>query len=240
MKYIILLVVLGVFLPMILGLFRKPWNKAKPIVEYAQKRGYRLVNPSLSQVLDSSLLETLKNPALRNLTDASSDIADIEALGRGKGDVLAFTCNLQSKEVTIFNYSRSTQRADTSGGSVPYKVAKIKAGGLPQLSVGKKSIVHTVEDVVGKITGKPEPAINVDARQYPEFSAHYWIRGSDAAAVTAFLSPEKIQFVEAAKLEGTIATNANFLVYFEDGTLRNEKDFDTFIGTVEKLVANLL
>ena len=225
---------------MVFGLFRKPWRKARPIVEYVQKRGYRLVNPTVSQVLDSSLLETLKNPALRNLTDPSSDIADINGLNRGRGDVAAFTCILRSKEVTIFNYSRNTQRADTSGGSIPYKVAKIKAAGLPQLSVGKKSMVHTVEDVVGKITGKPEPAINVDPRQYPEFSAHYWIRGSDSAAVTTFLSPERIKYIEAAKLDGTIATNANYLVYFEDGKLRNEKDFDSFIGTAEKLIANIL
>lgn len=225
---------------MIFGFFRKPWKKARPIVEYVQKRGYRLINPSVSQVLDSSVLETLKNPALRNLTDASSDIADIERLDHGRGDELAFTCNLRSKEVTIFNYSRNTQRADTSSGSIPYKVAKIKAAGLPQLSLERNSLVHTVENVVGKIVGTPKLAINVDPRQYPEFSAHYWIQGSDPAAVTAFLSPEKIRFVETAKLEGTIATNANYLVYFESGTLRNEKDFDTFIGTIEKLVANLL
>ena len=90
------------------------------------------------------------------------------------------------------------------------------------------------------MVGEPKLAINVDQRLCPDFSAHYWIRGSDAAAVSAFLSPEKLRFIETAKLPGILATNANYLVYFEDGTLRTEPDFDSFIATVEKLTAALL
>jgi hypothetical protein len=80
----------------------------------------------------------------------------------------------------------------------------------------------------------------VDARQFPDFAAHFWVKGADPVAVNAFLSGDKIQFLETAKLEGTLATNANYLVYFEDGILRTEQDFDSFIARAEKLVANLL
>jgi len=180
----------------------------------------------------------LKNPALRNLVDASSDLADIDGLGRASGGWLAFTGNLRSKEVTVFNSTAGSINANSR--PIPYKVAKIKAQGLPRFSLGKNSIVHTVENVVGKMTGQPKLAIDVDSRLYPDFSAHYWITGSDAAAVSAFLSPEKLRFIESASLPGILATNANYLVYFEDGTLRTEPDFDSFIATVEKLTAALL
>lgn len=237
MKYIVLVFVLSVLLPMIFGLFRNPSKKAGPVIEYVQKRGYSLLNPSVSQIQGSSLLEMMKNPSLRNLTDASSDIADIEELNHASGGWLAFTCTLRSKEVTIFNCSTA---GSTNANSIPYKVAKIRAAGLPRFSLGKNSIVHTVHDVVGKMVGEPKLAIDVDPRLYPDFSAHYWIRGSDAAAVSAFLSPEKMRFIETAKLPGTLTTNSNYLVYFENGTLRTEPDFDSFIAGVEKLVATIL
>lgn len=210
------------------------------MVEYAQKRGYALVNPALAQALDKSYLEMLKDPALRNSAKASLDISDIEKLNDGTGDWLAFTCNLRSREVTIFNLSVTSRRTDTRGGSIPYKVAKIKAAGLPRFSLGRNSALHTFENVVDKIAHASKPAINLDARLYPEFSAHFWIRGSDSAAVTAFLSGDKTRFLETAKLGGILATNANYLVYFEDGVLRTEQDFDSFIGRAETLVANLL
>ena len=204
-----------------------------------KKRGYALVNPSLAQALDMPRLEMLKNPAFRNSIQASSDIADIERLQDGTGDWLAFTCNLRSKEVTTFNLSVTSRRVDTQGGSVPYKVAKIKAAGLPRFSLGRNSALH-FENVVDKIAGESKPAIDLDARQDPDFSSHFWIRGSDRAAVTAFLSGDKIRFLEAAKLEGILATNANYLLYFEDGVLLTEQDFDSFIARAETLVANLL
>jgi hypothetical protein len=210
------------------------------VVEYAQKRGYALVNPGLAQAVDMSYLEMLKNPAFRNFNKASLDVDDIEKLNGGTGDWLAFTCNLRSKEVTIFNLSVTSRRVDAQGGSLQYKVAKIKTAGLPRFSLGRNSALHTFENAVDKIAGASKPAINLDARQYPEFSAHFWIKGSDPAAVTAFLSGDKIRFLEAAKLQGTLATNANYLVYFEDGFLRNEQDFDSFIARAEALVANLL
>jgi len=243
MKYIVLVFVLTVFLPMIFGLFRflfgNPTKKANPLIEYVQKKGYRLVNPSISHALGSSGLELLKNPALRNLTDASSDIADIDGLDRPSGGRLAFTCNVRSKEVTVFNCSTVGAR-NGHGGPIPYKVAKIKAAGLPRFSLGKNSVVHSVLDVVDKMVGESKPGINVDRSQYPDFSAHYWVRGADAAAVSAFLAPAKIGFFETAKLPGVLATNANYLVYFEAGALSDEKDFDSFLATTEKLIAAIL
>ena len=239
MKYIILLFVLSVLLPMVFGLFRNPSKKGTPVIEYAQRKGYRLLNPSASQIPGSSLLEMLKNPALRNLVDASSDIADIDGLDHATGGWLAFTSNLRSKEVTIFNCS-TIGSINANSRPIPHRVAKINAQGLPRFSLGKNSIVGTIQDVVGKIVGEPKLAIDVDQRLYPDFSAHYWIRGSHAAAVSTFLSPEKLRFIETAKLPGILATNANYLVYFEDGTLRTEADFDSFIATVEKVIAGIL
>ena len=238
--FFILFVVLSTILPMIFRLFRTagPRNKARILVEYAQKRGYRLVNPSVAQALDSSFLEMVRNPALKDLTCPSLDIADIDGLENGTGDRLAFVCTLHSKEVTIFNFSVTT-RVPSSGGA-RYKVAKIKVAGLPRFSLGRNSVVHTVEIVVGKLVGEPNPAIVLDAGQYPEFSAHYWLRGADGAAVTAFLSPSKIKFIENTKLDGILAANPNYLVYFEHGVLLREEDCDSFIARVETIVANLL
>ena len=231
---------LSVVFPILFRLFRGGPREAKAVVEYAQKRGYALVNPGLAQAQDKSYLEMLKDPALRSSSRASVDISDIEKLHNGTGDWLAFTCNLGSNEVTIFNLSVTPKGTNTQGGSIHYKIAKIKAAGLPRFSVGRNSALHTVENVVDKITGASHLAITVDARQYPEFSTHFWIKGADPSAVTAFLSGDRIRFLESAKLEGILATNANFLVYFEDGVLASEQDFDSFIAKAEKVVANLL
>jgi hypothetical protein len=243
MKFIGLLFVLGVLMPMIFGLFRvlfsNPSKKVTPVIEYVQKKGYRLVNPSASQIPGSSLLKMLKNPSLRNLVDASSDLADIDGLDRASGGWLAFTCNLRSKEVTIFNCSTAGS-INANSRPIPYKVAKIKAQGLPRFSLGKNSIVHTIQDVVGKMVGESKLAIDVDPRLCPGFAAHSWIRGSDAAAISAFLSAQKLRFIETVNLPGILASNANYLVYFEDGTLRTEPDFDSFIATVEKVIAGML
>jgi hypothetical protein len=93
---------------------------------------------------------------------------------------------------------------------------------------------------VGKLVATPKPRVDLDPRQYPEFAAHSWIRGSDTAAITEFFSPSNIKFLETANLPGVLASNAKSLVYFEDGMLRTEQDFDSFIGRAESIVANLL
>src|SRR5207245_11793904 len=147
LKYIILPVVLSLLLPTIFGLFPNPTRRVTPVIAYAQKNGYRLLNPSASQIPGSSVLEMLKNPALRNLVDASSDVADIDGLDHATGGWLAFTSNLRSKAVAIFN-CRTAGSIHTNSRPLHYKVAKINAQGLPRFSLGRNSIVHTVQDVV--------------------------------------------------------------------------------------------
>lgn len=233
-------VILSLVLPILYRLFRSGPREARSVVEYAQRRGYALVNPALAQAVELSPIEMMKNPALRNLERASLDIANIEKLDGGTGDWLAFICQLGSKEATIFNLSVSSRRADGRGADLHYRVAKIKAGGLPRFSLARNSAMHTFENVVEKIAHVSQAEIHLDARQYPNFAAHFWIRGSDAAAVTSFLSDGKIRFLEAANLGGTLATNANYLVYFEDGKLTTEQDFDAFIAKSESIAANFL
>ena len=237
----LLIFALSSLVPVIFRLFRpSPRGKARSLIEYAQKRGFVLVNPAIAQALDNSLLQMSKNPALINSVRAASDVADMEGLENGTGDWLAFTCALRSKEVTIFNFNVTPRNPRASGVNIHYKVAKIRVAGLPQFSLGTNSPIHTLEKVVDKISGTPRQAIEFNRGQYPEFTAHHWLRGSNPAAVTAFLSRDKIRFIETAKLEGTLATNANYLVYFEDGVLLGDRDCDSFIARVERIVANLL
>jgi hypothetical protein len=217
--------------------FRK---RAKLLTEYTAKRGYRLANPSIAQITNSSSVrDILTNPSLKSYVKGSEGIENIEGLERGTGGPFAFTCNLGSKEAMIFELSVSSQRSDDHGSSLQYKVAKIAHAGLPQFSSGKDSVVHTVLNVVEKMTGKPALSIEVDPRISPQFAKHCWLKGPDSGAVLAFLSPEKMSFLENANLAGTIATNSHYFVYFESGSLRTEQDYDTFIGTVDKLAANI-
>ena len=239
---VVLLLALSFILPMIFrNVFtRSPRDRARVVVEYAQKKGYALVNPSVAQALDVPLLEALKNPAFRNSIRSASDIADIEGLDNGTGDWFAFTCTLRSKEVTIFNLRVTSKTFNTDPSGISYKVAKVRAAGLPQFSLGRNSVVNAIENAVDKVAGASKPTIAVDAHQYPEFSRQFWMKGPDSAAVAAFLSTDKIVFLQNAKPKGTLATNTNYLVYFEPGILVNEQDFDVFIAAVENLVANLL
>ena len=137
---VILFFVLSIVVPALFRLLKggRPRNKVRTILEYTRKRGYSLVNPSVAQAVDSSMLEILRNPALKSLVKASSDISDVDGLENDTGDWLAFTCNLHSKEVTIFNYSESSPRPDSSDRNICYKVAKIKAGGTAPVFGGEK------------------------------------------------------------------------------------------------------
>jgi hypothetical protein len=218
--------------------FRK---RIKLVSDYTTKRGYRLANPSLMQISSSSSArDILTNPTLKSYVKGSEGITDIEGLERGTDDPFAFTCTMRSKEVMIFELSVSSQRTDDKGRAVHYRVAKIAHEALPRFSLGRHSAVHAVENLVDKMTGRPKSDIGLDPRNFPEFAKHNWLKGPDSAAVLAFLSPEKITFLGNTKLEGVIATNSHYFVYFELGSLRSENDYDTFISTVEKLVANLL
>lgn len=238
--FVIVAFALSAILSVFYRVFRTGAREMRGVVEYAQRRGYTLVNPGVTQVVDMSPLEMMKNPALRNLERASLDIADIGKFDRGTGDWLAFTGRLGSKETTIFNLTVSSRRTDGRGADIHFKVAKIKAAGLPRFSLGRNSAMHTFENAVDKLAHLSQPDIRVDARLYPEFAKHFWIKGPDAAAVTAFLSGDKIRFLGSSNLAGTLATNTNYLVYFEEGKLRTEQDFDAFIARTETIVANFL
>lgn len=236
--FVMLALGLSVVLPIFFRMLRSP-REVKTVVEYAQKRGYALVNPGLAHAVDMSPLQMMKDPAFAHFERASLDISNIAKLDRGTGDWLAFTCRLGSKEATIFNLS-VTSRQGSGGAGIHYKVAKIKAAGLPLFALARNSAMHTFENTVNKLAHLSQPEIRVDARLFPEFAAKFWITGPDAAAVTAFLSGDKIRFLEATKLPGTLAANANYLVYFEDGTLTAESDFDLFIAKAEAIAANFL
>jgi hypothetical protein len=239
---IVVLILIASFLIQILVFgprqFRK---KIKLISDYTAKRGYRLANPALMQISSSaSARDLLTNPSLKSYVKGSEGITDIDGLERATDGPFAFTCSTHSKELMIFELRVSSQSADGKGGDLHYKVAKIANEAMPRFSLGMHSVVNAVQNLVEKMTGKPKSNIDVDPRTFPEFAKHYWLKGADSGAVLAFLSPEKITFLGGTKLEGVIATNAHYFVYFELGMLRTENDYDTFISTVEKLVTNLL
>jgi hypothetical protein len=216
-------------------------NRAKFVTDYAVKRGYRLMNPGIAQISGiSSAKDILTNPSWKSFVKGSEGITDIEGLERATDDPFGFTCNLRSKDVMIFELSVSSQRSDDKGSTLHYKVAKIANQSLPRFCLARHSVVNLVQNVVDKLTGKPRSRIDVDARTFPEFAKHYWLEGSDSAAILAFLLPPKIAFLGNSKAEGVIATNSRYFVYFESGSLRSERDYDSFITTVETLIANLL
>jgi hypothetical protein len=239
---IVVLILIASFLIQLLVFGPRQFRKRiKLISDYTAKRGYRLANPSLMQISSSaSARDMLTNPSLQSYVKGSEGITDIEGLERATDGPFAFTCNLRSKEVMIFELSVSSQRTDGKGGDLHYKVAKIANEALPPFSLGRHSVVNAVQNLVDKMTGKPKSNIDVDPRNFPEFAKHFWLKGTDSAAVFAFLYPEKITFLGNTKLEGVIAANSHYFVYFELGMLRSENDYDTFISTVEKLVTNLL
>jgi len=239
---IVVLILIASFLMQLLVFGPRQFRKRiKLVSDYTAKRGYRLANPSLMQISNSSSArDILTNPSLKSYVKGSEGITDIEGLERGTDDPFAFTCSIRSKDAMIFELSVSSQRTDDKGRAVHYKVAKMANEALPRFSLGRHSAANAVENLVDKLAGKPKSNIDVDPRNFPEFAKHYWLKGADSGAVLAFLSPDKITFLGNIKLEGTIATNSNYFVYFELGSLRSEQDFDTFISNVEKLVTNLL
>jgi len=119
-------------------------------------KGNALVNPSLAQALDVSRWEMLKNPAFRNNTKRrpilliSRDSITEPEIG------WHFTCNLRSKEVTIFNLNVTARNMNSQSPGISHKVAKTKSAGLPRFSLGRNSALHTFENVVDKICGEPK------------------------------------------------------------------------------------
>jgi len=216
-------------------------RRAKLLTEYTIRKGYRLANPAIAQITsNSSARDLLTNPSLKSYAKGSDGIENIEGLEGGTDDPFAFTCTIQSKDAMIFALTVPSRRTDDKGSALHYKVAKITQAGLPRFSLGKQSVAHTVANVVEKMVGKPALNIDVDPRNFPQFAKHYWLNGADRSSVLAFLSSEKMAFLESTPLSGIIATNSHYFVYFESGTLRSEQDYDSFIETAEKLAAHLL
>jgi hypothetical protein len=245
MRYFTVWLVAFVVLPILWSLFRgraRFRKKALLIADYIQKRGYVLLNPSAATFADTPIREIVKHLPAGGLTRASEGLTDIKTFERGTDDVaLAMVCRLRGQEVTIFNFSSDPgiNTANTaSGGSVRYRVAKVRHEGLPLFSLGRHSIVEKVEKVVDHMVGIPD--LNLDQGNFPGFFRKYWLKGRDAAAVYAFLSPVKLEFLEREGVAGSIAANAQYLVYFEDGTMRTEEDYDRFIAVADGLIAHLL
>lgn len=236
-----LLAVGSVFGPALFGLLsRKPGRQhARVVVDYVEKHGYRLLNPILAQKLDEPVLDLVRDPSLRDLARATSDIADIGRFDDGSDDWLAFHCELARRQVTIFNF---TQAAPLRGNSGPtsFRVAKIQVDGLPRFSLEPRSAATAMEALVGNLLHQPDSTIDVAPASQASFGSRYWLRGSDPAAVADFFTRERIGVIEAERLPGTLASNAHYLVYCESKAMRSEADYDAFISVVERIVTRLL
>jgi hypothetical protein len=225
---------------------RKFRKRAKFLSVYTQSKGYALANEPLVQAATTASMRELRaNPSFVSFIKGSEGITDIEGLEKGKDDPFAVICNVRGKEVMIFNLKVDSRRTDDRATNLNYRVAKIRCAGLPRFSFGRNSIVHTILSAVDRAVGKVQSDIHLDARNADPngasaFEKHFWLKGSDRDAILTFLSSAKLQFLASARLPGTVATNANYIVYFEDGRLRSEADFDSFIDTTDKIVANLL
>ena len=209
------------------------------VVDYVQKHGYQLLNPALANALDESLLDMIKDPSLRDLARATSDITDIDGFADGGDDWFGFRCEIGSKAVTVFNFTR-TPPLHSDSGPASYRVAKIQVDGLPRFSLEPRSVVTAIEALTGKLLHQPESTVAVDAAAQASFGSRYWLRGPDAAAVSAFFTPERIRFIESAALPGTLASNAHYLVYYESTAMRTEADYAAFVAVVERVVTHLL
>lgn len=216
--------------------FRK---RATVVSDYIRKRGYVLLNPSASKVADATLAEIMKSVPEGGWVRGSAGITDIEPFKDGSDNpALAFVCRLRGKEVTIFNFEGNPSLNAPSSSGPRYKVAKVKQEGLPRFSLGRHSAVEKVQNVVDKLVGSPDLSLHEGAD--PAFFRRYWVRGPDAPAVFAFLSAERVAFLERENFAGILAANAGYLVYCEDGAMQTEEDYDRFIATVDRLIAHLL
>lgn len=209
------------------------------VVDYVRKHGYQLLNPALANVLDESLVDIIRDPSMRDLQRATSDIADVDGFDDGNDDWLAFRCDVASKTVTVFNFSR-TPPLQGGGGPASYRVAKIQVDGLPRFSLEPRSVVTAVESMTGTLLDQPDSTVAIDPAAQKQFGSRFWLRGPDRAAVSAFFTAERIRFIESEALPGTLASNARYLVYYESTPMRTEADYASFLAVVERIVTHLL
>ncbi len=238
-----LLAVGSVLLRIVLSFFGLVTGKtgrqhARIAVEYVQKHGYQLLNPILAQKIDESLLDLMRDPSLRDLARATSDITDIGRFADGNDDWLAFRCELARRPVTIFNFTKAPPlHSDT--GPMSFRVAKMQVDGLPRFSLEPRSAATAVEALVGTLLHHEDSTIDAIPTSQGSFDSRYWLRGSDRTAVAAFFTPERIRFIEAERLPGTLASNAHYLVYYESTAMESEADYDAFIAVVERIATRL-
>ena len=191
----------------------------------------------VSVTSDESTITSLNS----EVTRLSDQISALQAMLASQTQLVTDLTNALFGAPAALDVAEAAQKdAQKRGQALHYKVAKIANAGLPRFSLGKRSIANTLVNVVEKMAGKPAAAIAVDTQNFPELAKHYWLKGSDNGAVLSFLSPEKIKFLENINLPGTIATNSQYLVYFERGSLRSAQDYDSFIETLDQLAANML
>ena len=217
--------------------FRK---QLQMVAEYVGRKGYVLLNPAILTMKDQSM------PALMNLAmagefvRATTGITDIEPFERGTDrNAFAFVCTLSGKEVTIFTFGVAPP-LDKSSSGPQYRVAKIKAAGLPRFSLARHSVVEKIQKLTDHLA--EIPSTSLERPEFKDFFKKYWMKGPDAVAVYAFLTPAKLRFLEAAKLGGQLETNAEYLVYYESQARdpRSAAEYDDFIGVVNGLITNLL
>jgi hypothetical protein len=197
------------------------------------------VNPVLAQKLDASVLDLVRDPSLRDMARATSDITDIGRFENGNDDWLAFRCEIARRAVVVFNFSQAPPLQGDSG-PMSFRVAKIQIDGLPRFSLEPRSAATTVEALAGKLLHQPDSTIDVAPALQESFGSQYWLRGSDRTAVVDFFTPERIRFIETERLSGTLASNAHYLVYWESTAMRIEADYDAFIAVVEGIVTRFL
>lgn len=220
--------------------FRKRGRQhARVVVGYVQKHGYQLLNPVLARKLDASLLDLARDPSLRDLARATSDITDIGRFDDGNDDWMAFRCEIARRAVVIFNFSQAPP-LHANSGPMSFRVAKIQIDGLPRFSLEPRSAATTVEGLVGKLLHQPDSMIDVGPALQASFGSRYWLRGSDRTAVADFFTPERIRFIQTERLPGTLASNAYYLVYYESTAMQSEADYDAFISVVEGIVTRFL
>jgi hypothetical protein len=215
-------------------------TQSNAIANYVDAKGYVLLNPTA--LAAGSMMDLVKSASAAGHRCATDGITDIAPFNRGSADsVAAFIATLGGKEVTIFSFTVSgSTSTESSGGGSRYRVAKIRSAGLPRFSLGPHSAAEKMDRFYDYLTNAPSTSL--DRGEFPDFFKRYRMDGPDAVPVYGFLTPAKLRFLESANVAGIVASNGEYLVYYESEVREPEtpEEFDPFIGTVGSLVANLL
>lgn len=233
----------------LLSLLRGPSHfrkQARMVAEYVGRNGYVLLNPAIVTMKDQSMPSLVNLAMAGEFLRATTGITDIDPFDRGSDrNAFAFVCTLAGKEVTIFTFSHAPPLNTSANASGPqYRVAKIRAAGLPRFSLARHSVVEKIQKLTDYLaeTTSTSTSTSLERPEFKDFFKEYWMKGPDAPAVFAFLTPAKLRFLQSAKLSGQLESNAEYLVYYESQARdpRSAAEYDSFIGVVSGLIANLL